>query len=209
MRFTVLGCIALAACGAQLPTSTNQMLGPTPNFTTLSTTPGAFAGTWTGDGRTLTLDEKGQQVTGTITVAGLSGTVQALIETGKLVGTFTLGSGSNHFVATLEGERLMLAVEGGLAQPLTHAPTRPAPSADCYKRQTSDRFKYEVTYETLKLDGAGNLTLDTSVTKTWGDSATFSVAHAVGNYVRDGQTLRVTWKTGKTATLDLASYKRC
>jgi hypothetical protein len=215
MRF--IWVIALAACGAQLPSSTNEMLGPTPNFTTLSTTPGAFAGTWTGDGRTLTLDENGQQVTGTITVAGLTGTVQALIETGKLVGTFTLGSGSNHFTATLQGERLMFAVEGGQAQPLAHAATKPkattttttAASAACYERQTRDRLRTEVTHETLKLDGAGNLTLDTSVTKYWGDSATASFAHAVGNYVLDGQTLRVMWKTGKTATLDLASYKRC
>jgi hypothetical protein len=209
MRF--IWVVALTACGAQLPSSANDVLAPTPNFTTLSAPAGAFAGTWTGDGRTLTLAENGQQVTGTIAVAGLTGTVQALIETGKLVGNFTLGSSSNRFTATLEGERLMLAVEGGLAQPLTHAlaAAPAAATAACYKRQTSDRLKNEVTYETLKLDGAGNFTLDTSVTNTWGDSATFRVAHAVGNYVLDGQTLRVTWKTGKTATFALAEYKRC
>ena len=204
MRFIVLA--FSIGCGAQLPSSTSQVLDPTPGFTTMSVAPGAFAGAWLADSRTLTLEEHGQQVTGAITSSSLSGTVQAVIEDGKLRGGYTLGAGSGTFTATLDGSgHLALALDGGMAVMFTHG------LAGCFAKESKDRLHYEVTRETLKLDGNGKLVRDTSVTKTWGESMTASFAHDEGSYVLDGKTLRVTWKSGAKATLELAEYQaaRC
>ena len=202
MRFIVLAW--LVACGAQLPSSTEQVFGPTPAFTTMSVAPGAFAGAWSADSRTLTLEEHGQQVTGTIASAALSGTVQGVIEDGKLRGGYTLGAGSGSFTATLDGSgHLQLALDGGMAVMLTHG------LAGCFAKESKDRFRYEVTRETLELDGAGKLVRERSVTRTWGDSAGATFEHDEGSYVLDGKTLRVTWKSGAKATLELGEYKGC
>ena len=203
MRFIVLG--LLAACGAQLPSSTAQVLGPTPAFTTLSATPGAFAGTWSSDGGMLTLDERGQQVSGKITGGRLAGTVQAIIEDGKLVGGYTMTAGTTgRFVATLDGTRMMFAIDSGPAIVFTRGGL-----AGCFQHESKDRFRYEVTRDTLKLDGAGHVTRDRIVTRTWGDTGSAQVEHGVGAYTLDGTTLRVTWGDGTTTTLELATYQRC
>ena len=202
MRFIVLACVA--ACGAQLPSSTSQVLGPTPGFTTMSVAPGAFAGAWMADSRTLTLEEHGQQVTGTITSASLTGTVQAVIEDGKLRGGYTLGAGSGNFTATLDNTgHLELALDGGMAVMFTHG------LAGCFAKESKDRLHYEVTRETLKLDGNGKLERDRSVTRTWGDSAGATFEHDQGSYVLEGKTLRVTWKSGAKTTVELGEYKGC
>jgi len=203
MRFIVLAFVA--ACGAQLPSSTSQVLDPTPGFTTMSVAPGAFAGAWMADSRTLTLEEHGQQVTGTIASANLSGTVQGVIEDGgKLRGGYTLGAGSGNFTATLDGSgHLQLALDGGMAVVFTHG------LAGCFAKESKDRFKYEVTRETLTLDGAGKLKRERSVTRTWGDSAGATFEHDEGSYVLDGRTLRVTWRSGAKTTVELGDYKGC
>jgi len=109
-----------AACAACVPPASNPPSMVQPYGQAGAAQPGAFAGTWVADGATLEVQEQGGQVAGTVRGAGAQGSLQGVVQGAQLVGTITMSDGSSgNFVATIDGARLSISVNG--SQPFVFA----------------------------------------------------------------------------------------
>jgi len=74
---------------------------------------GAFAGTWTGNGGSLTLEEQNGQVQGQGQGQGWSAQIQGTSQGGQMTGMFAMGDGTQgQFQATSDGNTLTINVQG-------------------------------------------------------------------------------------------------
>src|SRR6185436_6269680 len=108
MRLLAIALFVVACVPPATQPSMIQPAGPAG-----ATQPGAFVGTWVAEGVTLEVQEQGGQLVGSIHGGGVSGSLQGVVQGAQLVGTLTLSNGmSGNLVATSDGSRLMISVDG-------------------------------------------------------------------------------------------------